>query len=307
MIEVICLGEMIIDMMAEDNNKFQAYPGGAPANVAINCMKLGHQSMFMGKRGDDPFGEMLNDYLKEQNVETYGFVPTSEATTGLAFVFREENADPKFFFYRGPSADELLDISDIPVDSFKKAKWFHFGSISLYSSRSRESTHYALKLARDNGLVISYDPNIRPHLIQDCPAALDYTREVCDKIDVLKVGEEELLLLANEEIESRAIPKLFNFGISIIAVTRGHEGSSVYTKDLKIDAKPPEVEPKDTTGAGDAFTSALICRLIEERKICKNDLMSMNRSELSAILNYASIISARSTQSYGATAGVAKP
>ncbi len=307
MIEVISLGEMIVDMMAEGEDRFFAHPGGAPANVAMDCNRLGHKSAFVGKRGDDPFGEALFHALEQEGVDTTGFVSTGEANTGLAFVFRKEKAEPNFFFYRNPGADELLDPQDVPIALFEKAKWFHFGSISLYHERSKAATEHACKMARDNGLIISYDPNLRPHLLRERTGAFDEARRAISFADVIKLNHDEALMITGETLEENAIKILFERGAEMIAITRGSKGSSLIAPNARADTRPPKVNPVDTTGAGDAFTAALICRMLEEKIYSKDDIASLDKERLLSILEFASVISARSTEIAGATTGVRRP
>lgn len=307
MIEVISLGEMIVDMMALGENQFFAHPGGAPANVAMDCKRLGHNSAFVGKRGNDPFGEALSHALEQEGVNTEGFISTSEANTGLAFVFRKEKAEPSFFFYRNPGADELLDPEDIPTSLFERAKWFHFGSISLYHERSKAATEHACKMAMDKGLIISYDPNLRPHLLRERAGALDAARKAISFADVIKLSQNEALMITGQADEGNAVRILFERGARMVAITRGALGSSLMVPSFCADTRPPQVSPIDTTGAGDAFTAALICRMLEEKVYDKDDIASLDKERLSSILEFASVTSAKSTEVAGATAGVKRP
>ncbi|MFH1829831.1 MAG: carbohydrate kinase [Pseudomonadota bacterium] len=304
MIEVISLGEMIVDMIAEGERQFCAHPGGAPANVAMDCVRLGHSAAFIGKRGNDAFGNMLNQTLEQKGVDATGFTSTDEANTGLAFVFRKEAGEPSFFFYRNPGADELLDPEDIPSALFDGPKWFHFGSISLYHDRSRAATEHACKLAKDNNLIVSYDPNLRPHLLRERKGALDAARNAARYADVIKLGEKEALLITGESDEKDAVKSLFKSGIKMIAITRGSKGSSLILPHARADAFPPKVSPVDTTGAGDAFTAALICGMLEGDVFSNDDIASLDDKRLSAVLEFASAVSAKSTEAEGATAGV---
>src|SRR5437764_13192160 len=169
MASVICLGEALIDFVAdvhgvsiEDCPGFRKAAGGAPANVAVGVARLGRTSAFAGKVGEDPFGRFLERTLAENGVDTSPMRFDAEARTGLAFVSLMEDGERDFVFYRHPSADMRLRPDELPQDLFDGARIFHFGSITLISEPSRSTTLEALRRARSAGCRISFDPNLRP-------------------------------------------------------------------------------------------------------------------------------------------------
>ena len=114
MFDVLAIGEMLIDFTPSargvglaDVPAFEKKPGGAPAN-AVGVAKLGGQAAFLGKFGQDPFGDFLIGTLEQYGVDTVGCVRTTEAKTGLAFIAVAENGEHEFHFYRDPSADMPL-------------------------------------------------------------------------------------------------------------------------------------------------------------------------------------------------------
>ena len=112
MTDVIALGELLIDFVPTVSGvslieapAFKKAPGGAPANVAAGLAKLGHSSAFLGKVGEDAFGQFLVKTLEDVGVNTRGLVFSQEARTALAFVSLREDGEREFMFYRHPSAD----------------------------------------------------------------------------------------------------------------------------------------------------------------------------------------------------------
>ncbi|XP_029144864.2 probable fructokinase-5 [Arachis hypogaea] len=165
---VITFGEMLIDFVPDtagvslaESRAFIKAPGGAPANVACAISKLGGNSAFVGKVGDDEFGKMLVDILNQNGVNTDGVCFDREARTALAFVTLRKDGEREFMFYRNPSADMMLKESELNIGLIKKAKIFHYGSISLISEPCRSAHLAAMKAAREAGALLSYDPNVR--------------------------------------------------------------------------------------------------------------------------------------------------
>lgn len=166
--KVICLGELLIDLIScrkdvslADSRGFEKAPGGAPANVAVGLVKLGVKTGFIGKVGDETFGHYLKRTLRRNKVDTTHLILDKKTRTTLAFVSRFSNGQNEFTFFRHPGADMMLKPAEIKEDYFKGARIFHFGSISLIHEPGRSATLKALQLAKKHRLIISYDPNLR--------------------------------------------------------------------------------------------------------------------------------------------------
>ena len=152
----------------------EANPGGAPCNVLAMLTKLGHETSFIGKVGNDMFGTQLEGVLHEVGIGTEGLVKDDSIHTTLAFVHTFRDGDRDFSFYRNPGADMMLEESEIDEALIKDARIFHFGSLSMTSEPVKSATIKALKIAKENGLIISFDPNLREPL---WPSLADAKRE----------------------------------------------------------------------------------------------------------------------------------
>ena len=120
MVEVIAIGELLIDLIASDpslameaQTTFTRFPGGAPANFAVGVRRLGLTSGMITKVGDDFFGKFLLDTLKKEEVDVSQIQITRDYKTALAFVGLDENKSPSFSFYRSPCADIMLNENEI--------------------------------------------------------------------------------------------------------------------------------------------------------------------------------------------------
>lgn len=178
--DIICIGEMLIDFMCSDTGvdlvngiNFTKKAGGAPANVAAGCARLGVKTGFIGKVGKDPFGIFLRETLQKEGVDVSGMILDSRSKTTLAFVSIQADGERDFTFIREPGADALLGIEEIDKNYLKTAKIFHFGSISMIGGDIKKTVLTCLELSKNNGAFISYDPNLRLNLWNNTDEALD--------------------------------------------------------------------------------------------------------------------------------------
>lgn len=191
---IVSFGEMLIDFVPDvagvslaESSAFIKAPGGAPANVACAIAKLGGSAAFIGKVGDDEFGHMLANLLKKSGVNSDGICFDKDARTALAFVTLKADGQREFMFYRNPSADMLLKESELKLDLIKQAKIFHYGSISLISEPCKSAHMAAMKAAKQTGVLLSYDPNVRLPLWPSAEAARDGIKSIWNQADFVKV------------------------------------------------------------------------------------------------------------------------
>src|SRR5690554_5897593 len=199
MYDVVALGELLIDFTpagkSENGNPlFECNPGGAPANVLACLAQLGKKTAFVGKVGDDEFGRFLREVLVARGIATQGLILDAEESTTLAFVHLHANGDRSFSFYRKPGADTRLRPEEVDRSQLDAAI-FHFGSLSLTHEPARSATLTALRWAKEKGMLISYDPNLRPPLWPSLEEAKRQILAVMDQADIVKISHEELEFL----------------------------------------------------------------------------------------------------------------
>ncbi|KAG6659119.1 hypothetical protein I3843_03G010000 [Carya illinoinensis] len=262
---IVAFGEMLIDFVPDvagvslaESTAFLKAPGGAPANVACAITKLGGNSAFIGKLGDDDFGHMLVDILGKNEVNT----------TALAFVTLKKNGEREFMFYRNPSADMLLKESELNIGLIKRAKIFHYGSISLISEPCRSAHIAAMKAAKEAGILLSYDPNVRLPLWPSADAARDGIKSIWDQADFIKVSDEEVQFLTHGDPgKEDVVLSLWHDNLKLLLVTDGEKGCRYFTKSFKGKEAGFSVNTVDTTGAGDAFVGALLVSMANDTVI----------------------------------------
>jgi len=269
--EVVCLGEMILDMFAAEAGRgfdtvtaFLPVAGGAPANVAVAAAKLGRKSAFIGKVGDDPFGRRLAAALSENGVETRGMRFDPTARTTLNFMTIPDPNTVMTFFYRNPGADMMLRPEELDRGLIEGARFFHFGSVSLTEEPCRSATFEAARIAKAAGVPVSFDINYRPSIWPE-QRALPEIRRALALADVVKVNEKELELLAGSAgaaDTAAGCARLLEAGPRLCVATLGPRGCAFASHDEQGTVEGFTVRAVDATGCGDAFTAALLCGLI---------------------------------------------
>ncbi|KNA23999.1 hypothetical protein SOVF_020170 [Spinacia oleracea] len=276
---IVSFGEMLIDFVPDEagvslgeSRGFIKAPGGAPANVACAITKLGGTSAFIGKVGDDEFGKMLVDILEKNGVNTEGVCFDKDARTALAFVTLKHNGEREFMFYRNPSADMLLKPSELNLDLIKQAKVFHYGSISLITEPCRSAHMEAMKAAKEAGVTLSYDPNLRVALWPSPESAREGIMSIWKEADIIKVSDEEVEFLTKGDASKEEVVKTLWFdGLKLLLVTDGEEGCRYFTKDFKGSIQGYSVKTVDTTGAGDAFVGSFLYSLAKDSSILEDE------------------------------------
>ncbi|MEK3791366.1 carbohydrate kinase [Paenibacillus sp. FSL R7-0204] len=265
---VLCAGELLIDFFCTDvdvsltaGRHFSKQAGGAPANVSAAIARLGGHSAFLGKVGADPFGFFLKQTLEEQNVDTSMLLLDPASPTTLAFVSRSANGERDFVFHRG--ADRLLRLEELDRAAVREAAMLHFGSATaLLADPFREVYMTLMDEAKTNGQFVSFDPNYRGDLWtgrQEEFIAL--SRAGISKADLVKVSDEELQLITSEADRDAALDMLHEWGAGAVAVTLGKDGTLISSPDSRLLIPSITVKSIDSTGAGDAFIGALLCRI----------------------------------------------
>lgn len=284
---IISLGEALIDFIPLDheNIKYQKSPGGAPANVAVGLARLGADVHFLGNVGQDSLGRFLKETLENYRVDTSSMYLTQEAKTGLVLVTNDAKGDRSFEFFIQPSADTTLSNDDIDATLFEGKKILHIGSISLVKDPAKSATWHAIDLAKKNDMLLSYDPNVRLSLWHDETEAKATIKSVLPYTDLLKLSEDELVFLTGEDSENAIQQLAKENDIPLIFVTRGEEGSQCYCQEGFVHVPGLKVTAVDTTGAGDAFVSAVIYQITQLDK----PLQDIKIDELRGIAEFASI------------------
>ncbi len=306
MYDVSALGELLIDFTpggkSEKNNPmFEQNPGGAPANVLVALSRLGKKGAFLGMVGHDQFGSFLRDTLEKEKIETRGLKVSETVNTTLAFVHLDHLGDRSFSFYRNPGADLMLRPEDVDFEIVKNSKIFHFGSVSMAGEPGKSATMAAVKFAKKNGVLVSYDPNYRPLLWKSKEEAQISIKQGLPYTDILKVSDEELELITGTSDLIEGADILFRQGPQLIFVTLGPKGCFFYCPAGHGLISSFAVNAVDTTGAGDAFWGAVLYHLGTKTR---EELVKISVPEMGEIVKFSCAAGALTTTQKGAIPGI---
>ena len=259
--DVAALGELLIDftengLSDQGNPLFEANPGGAPCNLLAMLTKLGHRTAFLGKVGDDAFGHMLRERTADVGIDVSALRTDPDIPTTLALVHTLPGGDRDFSFYRKPGADIMLRIEDLDLTKIANTKIFHFGTLSMTEEPARSASYTAIDYARQQGCILSFDPNLRPPLWRSEEEARQQIAYGLARCDILKISDNEIEFMTGEKDIDTGVSKLLEQypTIKLALATMGPDGSKAFYKGRTVSA-PPFLTTRtiETTGAGDTF------------------------------------------------------
>lgn len=309
MFDTVALGELLIDFTPrgvgeQGSPVFEANPGGAPCNVLAALRRLGKSAAFIGKVGDDMFGRWLAETLRQLGIDAGGLIMSEEYFTTLAFVKLDEAGNREFSFSRKNSADVMLRPEEVEENLVRSGRIFHCGTLSFTHPASRAAVRKGLETAKQAGVCISVDPNLREPLWKDLADARAAMRQALGYADVIKISDYELEFLYGEKDVVKASRLLLEeFSPKILFSTCGKEGAYLFKGDFVLHHPCFNVKTIDTTGAGDAFCGAALSRLLDAGL----DFASLDEAACAALLRYASAAASLATAKRGAIPAMPTP
>lgn len=283
--DVICIGAALVDIVAQvdrhphdDDEVFVSqlnlFSGGAAANTAYACGKMGLSVAFIGKLGEaDVFNNKIVNDFKEGSVETKLIKYSTFYKTGTTYIVLNSKGERRIYAYSG--AANYLSKNDILEEQISGTKL-----IFLSSLRNIEPFIYASKLSRNYKIPVVLNPGM---LIVE--QGFDSIKELLEKVDILILSKNEFKTLFNfrENNLSKNLIKensttLFSLGIKVIIITLGKKGAFLLTPKHREIIQPLKVEKVlDTTGAGDAFSAGFIFGLLQNFRLTFEHLKSYTK------------------------------
>ena len=303
--KVLCVGELLIDFVSTtvdvtlaEAPGFAKAAGGATANVAVGLAKLGIDSGFIGKIGDEPFGDFLRQTLEQSCVDTTYLISEAGSRTTLAFIATRSDGAKDILFYRNPGADTLLSPDEIDETYVQAAEVFHYGSCSLSHRPCRDATLRAIQYAKEADAFISYDPNLRLVMWDSSEDAKHWIWEVMSYANVVKAADEEWEFITDTpELESGS-DRILETGVELVIVTLGEHGCYYNNGSHQGYVDGFKVEVVDPLGAGDGFVAAMLTQIMDSSG-GMGELPKLNDNQLQGMMRYANAAGALTTQKIG--------
>ena len=302
------IGEALIDFIPDrsgcgfdDVTAFLPKVGGAPANVCAAFSRLGGRSRLLTQLGDDPFGHRIINTLKSVGVDISCISLTEKANTALAFVSLEKNGERTFSFYRKPSADMLYSADSVKKSYFDDVFCLHFCSVSIGDFPMKQAHKRSIEIMTRRDGIISFDPNLRFALWDNCDELQTAVREFIPMCDIVKLSEDEIEFVTGQTTAQNAAKWLFDRGVKLMLCTVGSKGAYAFTENNEAFSPAYNVCAVDTTGAGDGFAGSFLyklCRLGAD----KDTLRELSKQTLEQCLDFSNRFCAISVTKKGAIA-----
>ena len=308
------IGEMLIDFIPAPAQPdgvvlYQPHPGGAVANAAVALARLGGAARFIGKLSSDSFGRLLLNTLQENGVDTRYIPITDLGNTTLVLVTLQTDGQREFTFYRYGTADTLLETTDLDSRIWENVAFCHSGSVLLATEPARSATLAALDQARQRGIPVCFDVNVRPALWSSEAEIRAMLAQVIERVDLLKCSAEEAHYLsadlqtpfdpANKQELCQFGKQLLERGPALIVITRGALATLLITHQHTVEIATQQASILDTTGAGDAFSGALLYKLLEHGWTTSSHLSTLRTQDLQELGQFANRAAGKSCTRYG--------
>lgn len=269
-LDIIAIGEALVEVMRtrvddplDKASEFVGpFPSGAPAIFADQAAQLGSRVGFIGAVGDDDFGTCLLDRLQADGLDVTHCPRIPDRATGVAFVTYFSDGSRRFLYHIAHAA--AGQMPDLAGEYFEGVKFLHIcGSSLSVSERMRSLCYQAVELTKKSGGRVSFDPNLRPELLGGKEALRRICSPVLAAAHIVLPSGEEAELLSGVTGPDEACGVLLDVGPEVVALKRGAEGCSIYTKGNRSDVPAFAVEAVDPTGAGDCFDAGFAVGLLE--------------------------------------------
>ncbi len=269
--DILTIGEILVEFMTKENGQrfdqsgefVGPFPSGAPAIFINQVAKIGSSAGIIATIGEDAFGNLNYNKLKNEGVDVSLISKTNLLTTGVAFVTYQDNGERDFIYHLNNSASSLVNVENITEESFKDCKYFHVMGTALFNEEIRQAVRKAISICKKLNITISFDPNIRKELLVD-QSMREFLNDVLSHCQIFLPGEDELKYFTNSANEEKAVQELLAKGINYIVVKRGSDGCKGYSKNEQFELEPYLVTEVGPTGAGDCFAGTLISCLNQE-------------------------------------------
>lgn len=263
--EMVTLGETMVLLTPRVTGPLRYCPqfdrtaGGAESNVAIGLTRLGHTAGWISRLGDDEFGKYVLTFLRGEGLDLSRVHFDPEAPTAVYFKERREEGESRVFYYRKGSAASRLSPEDLDPLYIASARVLHLTGITPALSESGHATVVrAMAIAREAGVAISFDPNIRLKL-WSAQQARETLLALLPGVDLLYPGREEAELLLGPGSPEEHARRFLEMGVTQVVMKLGPEGCLVANPDgMQRVAGYPVRRVIDPIGAGDGFAAGYL-------------------------------------------------
>lgn len=271
----ILVGEPMGLFIAQEEGELSDVSGysmavaGAEFNVAVGLARLNLPVTYLTRLGEDPFGQKIVRTLQRNGIGSEFVSFSKERSTGFMLKSKVSTGDPKIFYFRKGSAASTLSKEDVDRMDFSGYGFVHLtGIFPALSESTKEASFYLIKKAREHGLTVSFDPNLRPQLWPDTETMVQTLNEFAALSDYVLPGEAEGELLCGDR-DPRKIGQFYlERGAKAVVTKMGSRGAYLMTEQDQELVPGFSIEKVvDTVGAGDGFAAGILSALMEGKNL----------------------------------------
>ncbi|MBS7614538.1 sugar kinase [Candidatus Bathyarchaeota archaeon] len=281
-LDLVGLGSAIVDFVPNKTGvslsevcSFSPSAGGAVANVVVAASRLGLTTAFVGCVGDDEFGAFILRDFKKEGVDVSYLKKVKGRNTGVAFYSVDKCGERHYVFYRFPGysdPESELALEDADIEYITCAKVLHVSEAMFRQDRTRETTLKVLSSAKEKGVMVSYDPNMRKTLWSSQERFSETQRKIIGLTDIFLSTLKEASLIVGEQGGREIAERTLALGPSIV-VLREERCYQVRTVNQRLTVPISKVKAVDTSGAGDAFDAGFLTGVIKGMSLKKAVLL----------------------------------
>lgn len=276
MVEVVTIGETMVTFSPDQSGPLRYVHGfrkrlaGSESNVAIGLSRLGHSSGWISRVGDDEFGKFVIREVRAEGVDVSRVRTDPDYPTGIMFKEIREGNETKVYYYRKGSAASFMSPEDIDSEYLGSSKILHItGIIPALSASCLDTMWKAIFIAKEKGVLVSFDPNIRLKLWSR-DKAVETLKKIIPYVDIISTGLDEASMLLGIHEPEKLIDSLLNLGVKYIALKMGAQGSWVSNADEKLKMDAFKIKNAvDPIGAGDAFDAGFLAGILENKPLAE--------------------------------------
>ena len=300
-------GELVIDLIPSgtpapgEAPQYTAFPGGNALNVAVAAARLGAPTHLMSRVGPGPFGALLRDHATRNGVAADAMLDAPEPVS-LAVVDLADDGSASYSFHTVGAADWQWTADDLARAWPADTRIVHIGSISSWTPPGSAAIAELVHRARTEGTaLVSFDPNVRPSLIDDADAVRAQVDLLRRTADIVKVSAEDLQWLEPGADPDEAAVRWAADGPALVLVTDGGDAlRAARPGGPLLRRQPPRVQVVDTVGAGDSLAAGLHAGLVRTGVLTRAELLELPEAELVALLDDAALVAALACTKAGA-------
>lgn len=248
-----CLGESLYDIVFKGGQPVWAVPGGSMLNAAVSAARFGEPVSLITELGNDATGKLIAEFLQQNGIDT-SFIHYYNGNTTLALAFLNERGDAQYEFY----AHLPESAPDFRLPAFKPGDVLLFGSFYAVNGRNRNNTEKLLDHARQSGVFVYYDPNVRKAHLADLETTRTFYESNISKSAIVRGSDEDFSFLAGAESGETAYGFVKACGCSQLIYTRNSAGTDLFTAHFSKHFEARKLNVVSTIGAGDSFNAGFV-------------------------------------------------